>query len=211
MTVTTDERAALSDLFQALGPGAPTLLDGWTTADLLTHLLVRERRPDAAGGILLPALAKRTEKVMAQMLRTTPFPAMVAMFRSGPPLWSPWAIPVIGDRGNTVEFYVHHEDVLRAQANWQPRPSEQRREDALWRALKLMGRVLYRKSPVGVVLQSAGRDDAHVHRGNRSVTVVGLPSEIILHGFGRHSDVVRVVVQGDAADVDALAATQRGF
>lgn len=211
MTVTTDERAALSDLFQALGPDAPTLLDGWATADLLAHLLVRERRPDAAGGILLPALAKRTEKVMAQMLRTTPFPEMVATFRCGPPLWSPWAIPVLGDRANAVEFYVHHEDVRRAQPNWQPRPTEQLRDDALWRALKLTGRMLYRKSPVGVVLQSAGRDDAHVHRGGRSVTVVGLPSEIILHAFGRHPDVVRVVVQGDAADVDALAASPRGF
>ncbi|MEO5901157.1 MAG: TIGR03085 family metal-binding protein [Ilumatobacteraceae bacterium] len=211
MTVTTDERAALSDLFQALGPAAPTLLEGWATADLLAHLLVRERRPDAAGGILLPALAKRTERVMAQMLRTTPFPVMVTTFRSGPPLWSPWAIPVLGDRGNAVEFYVHHEDVRRAQPNWQPRPSEQPREDALWRALKLMGRVLYRKSPVGVVLQSTGRDDVQAHRGTRSVTVVGLPSEIILHAFGRHPDVVRVVVQGDAADVDALASSPRGF
>jgi uncharacterized protein (TIGR03085 family) len=145
MTVTSDERAALSDLFDALGPDAPTLLEGWLTGDLLAHLLVRERRPDAAGGILVPFLAARTERVMAEIRRSTSFPDMVKTFRAGPPKWSPWAIPVIGDRGNTVEFYVHHEDVRRAQPDWEPRPDNPEIEDALWRVLKVMGKVLYRK------------------------------------------------------------------
>jgi uncharacterized protein (TIGR03085 family) len=211
MTIAADERAALCDLFDALGPDAPTLLAGWTTGDLLAHLLVRERRPDAAGGILFPFLAARTERVMAAIRTATPFTEMVATFRAGPPLWSPFAIPFVGDRGNTVEFYVHHEDVRRAQPDWQPRPDDQRREDALWRVLRVMGRVLYRKSTVGVVLRSAGREDVRIHRGAPSVAVVGLPSEIILHAYGRDDDVVRVVVTGDPADVAALASSPRGL
>ncbi len=211
MTLAADERAALSDLFEELGPDAPTLLDGWTTGDLLAHLLVRERRPDAAGGIVLPALGARTERVMAGIRRSTPFTAMVAMLRAGPPLWSPFAIPVLGDRANSVEFYVHHEDVRRAQQDWSPRPDDTRREDTLWRALRVMGRILYRKSPVGVVLRSAGREDVRVHRGEPSVTVVGLGSEIILHAYGRRDDVVRVVLQGDPPDVGALRTSTRGM
>ena len=46
------ERAAMCDTFEAVGPDAPTLCDGWLTADLAAHLIVREHRPDAMPGIL---------------------------------------------------------------------------------------------------------------------------------------------------------------
>jgi len=36
------ERMALCDLFVELGSDAPTLCAGWLTADLATHLVVRE-------------------------------------------------------------------------------------------------------------------------------------------------------------------------
>ena len=58
------ERRELSDLFEELGPDAPTLCEGWTTEDLAAHLVVRERHPTAAGGILIPALEQRTEQFM---------------------------------------------------------------------------------------------------------------------------------------------------
>ena len=45
MTLARTERAALADLLVELGPNEPTLCQGWTTADLLVHLQVRERRP----------------------------------------------------------------------------------------------------------------------------------------------------------------------
>ena len=48
------ERTALCDLFLAVGPDAPTLAGEWTTRDLAAHLVVRERRPDAAAGDRLP-------------------------------------------------------------------------------------------------------------------------------------------------------------
>src|SRR5690349_11008507 len=47
------ERAALCDLLVTVGPDAPTLCEGWTTRDLAAHLAVRDRRPDAAAGIVL--------------------------------------------------------------------------------------------------------------------------------------------------------------
>ena len=45
------ERAQLCDLFEELGPGAPTLLAPWTTRDLAGHLVLRERDYLAGPGV----------------------------------------------------------------------------------------------------------------------------------------------------------------
>ena len=50
MNLAHTERAALADLFAALGPDQPTLCEGWDTQDLLIHLLIRERSPLGAVG-----------------------------------------------------------------------------------------------------------------------------------------------------------------
>jgi len=44
MTASIDvrERLELCDLLLELGPDAPTLCEGWTTADLAAHLVLRE-------------------------------------------------------------------------------------------------------------------------------------------------------------------------
>ena len=65
MTLAQTERAALADLFTELGPDQPTLCEGWDTGDLLAHLLVRERRMDAAAGVVIKPLAGWTAKVSA--------------------------------------------------------------------------------------------------------------------------------------------------
>lgn len=41
MSLATTERSAICDAFLAAGPDRPTLCAGWTTRDLLAHLLVR--------------------------------------------------------------------------------------------------------------------------------------------------------------------------
>ena len=56
------ERQALCDTLLEIGPDAPTLCDPWLTRDLAAHLVIRERRPDAALGISVPALAGHTER-----------------------------------------------------------------------------------------------------------------------------------------------------
>jgi uncharacterized protein (TIGR03085 family) len=210
MSFTANERAGICDSFASLGPDVPTLCEGWTTRDLLAHLLVRERRPDAAGGILIGALAKRTERVMADVARA-PYEDMIAQFRNGPPLWSPFALPLLGDKANLAEFFVHHEDILRAQPGWTTADRRQVGDAELGGLLKMMGRVLYRKSPVGVVLRSAGQPDIVAKKGTPSVVVVGEPTEIVLHGYGRTSDKLALVVTGDPTDVTAFEASPRGI
>jgi uncharacterized protein (TIGR03085 family) len=209
VTITANERAEMSDLFEELGPDQPTLCEGWNTRDLLAHLLVRERRQDAAAGIVVPFLRKHAEQVQASVA-AEPWEKNIKTFREGPPIWSPWAFPVLGDRFNIAEFFIHHEDIRRAQPDWAPREGDAARDDALWRPLTLMGRMLFRKSPVGVTLRSAGRDDIVVKRGEPGVILVGLPGEIVIHAYGRPLDKVRLVVQGDPNDVDAFEASQRG-
>jgi uncharacterized protein (TIGR03085 family) len=210
MNFTASERSGMCDSFTEVGPDAPTMCAGWTTRDLLAHLLVRERRLDASGGILIPALAKRTGRVMAEVA-AAPYEAMIDQFRGGPPLWSPFALPLLGDKANLAEFFVHHEDILRAQPGWTIADRRRVGDTELAGLLKMMGRMLYRKSPVGVVLRSPGRPDIVAKKGSAGVTVVGDPTEIVLHGYGRQSAKLDLEVIGDVADVAAFEASPRGI
>ncbi|MEP7045084.1 MAG: TIGR03085 family metal-binding protein [Ilumatobacteraceae bacterium] len=210
MSLTTTERAELCDSFEEFGPDAPTLCEGWTTRDLLAHLLVRERRPDGAAGMFVPFLRKHAADV-TKSFADQPWEDMIKLFREGPPMLSVWAIPVVGDKANLGEFFIHHEDVRRAADVWAPRDGNEARDEALWKPLKLMGRVLFRKSPVGVTLRSAGREDIVAKKAESGVILVGLPGEIVIHASGRPLDKVRLVVQGDPADIEAFEASPRGM
>ncbi|MGH3920967.1 MAG: TIGR03085 family metal-binding protein [Pseudonocardiaceae bacterium] len=208
MTLAASERHELCDLMDQVGPDAPTLCEGWTTRDLAAHLVVREHRPDAAGGILLPPLARYTTRVQSSIAQR-PWPALVDLIRSGPPWWSPYSVPGLGDKINTMEFFVHHEDVRRAAAGWEPRPADAPRAGVLWGLLRRGARVLYRNSPVGVVLRTPDGSQRCARRGERSVTVVGSPEELTLHAFGR--DQVIVEIEGDQVDVAGFRSSQRGL
>ena len=67
------ERAALVATMREVGPERSTLCGDWTTRDLAAHLVIRERRLDAAPGILIPKFADYTERVQSQLMspRTT--------------------------------------------------------------------------------------------------------------------------------------------
>src|SRR6266540_3984255 len=152
MGVAKDERSALCDLFDELGPDEPTLCGGWLTRDLAAHLVLRERRPDAAAGILFPPLAGYTKRVQ-DSLAAKPWPELVDLVRSGPPVYWPTAIGALDEALNTAEFFVHHEDARRGQPGWAPRPPDAKRDKALWTVLGRSGRMLLRRSPVGVSMQ----------------------------------------------------------
>ena len=129
MTLARSERAALSDRLDRTDPDQPTLCEGWTARDLLAHLLVRERQPWAAGGIVIPFLAPLTAHAM-RGYADTPWEQMVEELRSGPPAWSPSRIGRIDEASNGAEFFVHHEDVRRADGRG-PRTNEPAMDEAL--------------------------------------------------------------------------------
>ncbi|WP_243793140.1 TIGR03085 family metal-binding protein [Saccharopolyspora gloriosae] len=208
MGVANDERRELCDLFDRVGPDAPTLCGEWKTKDLAVHLVLRERRPDALVGKVVKALAERGDKV-EQGLREQPWPELIATVRGGAPKWNPLAIGAVDETVNTAEFFVHHEDVRRAQPGWQPRPSEPEREEALWKSLSRVAKVFYGRSPVGVVLRRPDGTEIAAKRGPRTVRISGEPSELLLHAFGRRQ--VRVDIDGNEADVLAVEDLRRSF
>jgi uncharacterized protein (TIGR03085 family) len=208
MGIAIDERRALSDLFDALGPDVPTLCDGWTARDLAAHLVLRDRRPDAAAGIAIKPLAARTERIQGT-IAARPWAELVDQVRTGPPAWSPFRLPGLADLVNGAEYFVHHEDVRRGQPDWQPRPPDARRDDAVWRAVRMTGRLAYRRSPVGVVLRRPDGQELAAHRGPDTVAVVGEPGELLLHMFGR--DAVRVSFDGDQRSIAIVQGLDRAF
>jgi uncharacterized protein (TIGR03085 family) len=208
MGVASDERQQLCDLFERIGPDAPTLCEGWKTKDLAVHLVVRERRPDALAGRLVKSLAQRGERIEAE-LREQSWPELIDLVRQGPPKWNPLGIGPVDEVVNTAEFYVHHEDVRRAQPDWQPRPSDPEREEALWKALGKIAKVFYGRSPVGVVLRRPDGTEIAAKRGPRTVRILGEPSELVLHAFSRRG--AKVTFDGNDADVLAVEDLRRSL
>jgi uncharacterized protein (TIGR03085 family) len=165
-----EERALLCDALLAAGAGARTECEGWTAADLAAHLVVREGRPDTLPGIALRPLAFYTERARRRTVRKVPFETLVNRIRQGPPKWSPFALPGMDKIANGVEFFVHHEDVLRAQPDHIPRSLSPALEDLLWRRIKI-ARFALRKVPVEVTLIRPDGRSARVSGGRRSRSV----------------------------------------
>ncbi|MFE2098117.1 MULTISPECIES: TIGR03085 family metal-binding protein [unclassified Streptomyces] len=189
------ERLLLADLLETTGPEAPTLCEGWLTRDLAAHVVVRERRPDAAGGTLIKQLAPRLEKVMAEYA-AKPYEELIQLIRTGPPRFSPFQLKQIDEAANIVEFYVHTEDVRRAQPDWTPRELDPVFQESLWSRLERTSRLLGRGVPTGLVLRRPDGQTAVAHRGAPVVTVTGEPAELLMFAFGRQS-AAKVELDGD--------------
>ncbi|MFF2136159.1 TIGR03085 family metal-binding protein [Streptomyces sp. NPDC058193] len=194
------ERLLLADLLEAAGPEAQTLCNGWKTRDLAAHVVVRERRADAAGGLLLSALKNRLERVQAEFA-AKPYEELIQLIRTGPPRMSPFGLKQLDEAANTVEFYIHAEDVRRAQADWSQRDLDPVFADVLWSRTEKTARMMGRRSPVGLVLRRPDGQTAVAHKGTPVVTVTGEPGELLLFAAGRQ-DAARVELDGDK---DALA------
>jgi len=196
------ERETLCDLFVERGPDAPTLCEGWLTRDLAAHLVVRERRPDSGPGLVWPRLAAYTDKVRRRTRDRTQWEALVEMVRRGPPmLLRPFDGPM-----NTVEFFIHIEDVRRAQDGWQPRAIPPALADTLWARVGPGG--MAKRVPATVVITSPGRADKRSGTGP-TLTLVGDPGELTMFGAGRQA-AANVEISGDVALAAQLRAAALG-
>lgn len=204
------ERNELCKLFDELGPDAPTLCGGWRTVDLAAHLVVRERRPDAAPGVLVKPLASYTEKVQ-QRIAQGPWAEIVERIRSGPPRLSPWRIDAVDRLVNTIEFFVHHEDVRRANGRG-PRTTELAMDEALWRNVSQAPWFLARRlRGAGLELRwAATARTVRARRGEPTVHMTGPPGELLLYLFGRQR-AAEVDIVGPAEAVEALGRARFGI
>jgi uncharacterized protein (TIGR03085 family) len=217
MTYAQDERAALAALLHETGPDRPTLCAGWQTRDLVAHLVLRERRPDAAAGVMGGPLAGYTARIQRLYQERYSYPALIAMFQAGPPSLSPFAIPGADEAANTVEYFVHHEDVRRAVPGWTERELPADLEQALWKRLK-GARLFLRGAPTGLALvREAGRAPGDVIEAKAQkpaaglaprVAVIGTPAELTMWSTGRVS-AAHVRLDGPQDAVAKLDAWRR--
>ncbi len=224
MGYSRDQRLALCDTLAEAGPDAPTLCAGWTALNLAAHLVLREHRLDAGAGIPGGPLAGHTARVQDRLPSRRSFPELVETIRNGPPRLSPWAIPALDERANTVEFFVHNEDVRRAAPDWKPREISPGLSDTLWARLRV-AKLTMRKIPLGI--EFARNDDAAgatggaggtgpggageapdfrmtIRRGTPVVTVIGPPAELTLWAMGRTA-AAKVQLDGTEAAVKILS------
>ena len=202
VTYSRDERLALAALLDQTGPDAPTLCAGWQTRDLAAHVVLRERRPDAGVGLLGGPLAGYTARLQRQYLDRYSYPELIERFKDGPPRLSPFAIGRFDETVNTVEYFVHHEDVRRAAEGWTERELPTGLSDELWKRLK-GSRLFLRSAPTGIAFARADASAGVANSGvagtgvagtataiigknaTPSVTVTGTPAELTLWSMGR--------------------------
>jgi uncharacterized protein (TIGR03085 family) len=189
------ERRELCDLLDSLGPDAPTLCAGWTTADLAAHLVLREhfRRWGA-------------ERLSAEKAKG--LPALIDRLRGGPPL-VPWRVPGARTLLNGAEYFIHHEDIRRA--NGLGRRTDRPDLDALsWRMVGFTGRRLARQArPHGLEIRRP--DGMHRQFGSTGGAVLsGEPSELLLYLSGRRENA-QVSLEGSPEAVAAIQGARTGL
>ncbi|QXT64101.1 TIGR03085 family metal-binding protein [Tessaracoccus palaemonis] len=202
MTLARRQRAALADLLEELGPFAPTECAGWQTQDLAAHLYVREHKLGALPGIGSEKFAPKTERIQRETLHELGYPALVEAIRT-----PGWIMFPVDNLVNSGEYFMHHEDVLRANGRVQVlKPGEQR---DLWPMTKVLARKTNMQFKGHVRLQRTDTGEvAQLGRGPKPLTIAGLPSEILLHLSGRKADVA---ITGEPAVVEAWQKAIKGL
>ncbi|MEV4901294.1 maleylpyruvate isomerase family mycothiol-dependent enzyme [Citricoccus sp. NPDC055426] len=217
---TAASRDALVEALLAAGPGQPTLCAGWNTEHLAAHIVLRENSPLVAG-LVLPQLARSLErKTMAlgdSAAAPQAYQRLMDRVAAGPrppgPLRGDSRAARIVDQvsgrlkvarparraaqaANLLEFFVHTEDVRRAQHRWAPRHLADDYADALFTEFVRRARLMYRSEQTGIVLaRSTGQRVVARPAGQDgpSQTIAGPAGELVLHGFGRREHALVLV------------------
>jgi uncharacterized protein (TIGR03085 family) len=110
---------------------------------------------------------------------------------------------------NLNEWFVHHEDVRRANG-LPPRTDRPELDAALWDLAGRTARMAVRGvEDAGVEVDAPGHGQRILKKGEPKVTITGGPQELILYVNGRR-DAAQVEIAGDQAALDALAAARLG-
>ena len=109
------------------------------------------------------------------------------------------------------EFFVHHEDLRRANGRG-PRALGRAMDEALWRNVSRAPWLLARRlRGAGLELQRAGTGRTiRARRGEPTARITGPPGELLLYLFG-WTGAAQVQVTGPAAAADAVQRTRFGM
>ncbi len=183
------ERRELCDLLVELGPDAPTLCEGWTTLDLAAHLVLREHFKRWTDD----RMAAEKDKGLADIVKR---------LRAGAPV-VPWRVPKLRGLMNGTEYFIHYEDVRRANGLG-PRTERPDLEPLAWRMTGLTGRRLARQiRPHGLELRRP-QGDVRRYGASDAAVLNGEATELLLFLSGRRA-TAEVVLEGAT---EALAAVR---
>jgi uncharacterized protein (TIGR03085 family) len=203
---TAASRDALVEALLAAGPGQPTLCEGWQTQHLAAHVVLREGSPLVAGLVVKPLqsrLERRTMELGDAAATPEAYQELVARIAVGPPagrlgarVRHLTAVRRAAQAANLLEFYVHTEDVRRAQHRWAPRRLAEEYADALFTELARSARLHYRSEDTGIVLARSTGQRVVARKpgpGESAQTISGPAGELVLHAFGRRGNALVVV------------------
>ena len=92
---------------------------------------------------------------------------------------------------NTVEYFVHHEDLRRAQPDWSPRLLTPEDETALWsrlgyfRTATLVSTTIFHRPPEAGRLEVPGQPPLLLTRNGQGTVVQGPVGEVVMWLNGR--------------------------
>lgn len=182
------ERRALVSTLRAVGPNAPTLVDGWSTHDLAAHLAATEQLhgvPTFLGRTLVARRGLRLNDTFA--------PVMALDLRRCRRRGYDWALQrlerpiprVLCARGvlpvSVFEVFVHHEDVTRANGLRRDGPVADLVPSIEW--LLRYHRRLLGDLAVRVVFPDG--TEVGGGREGETVTISGSPAEVMMWLAGR--------------------------
>ncbi|WGH91234.1 TIGR03085 family metal-binding protein [Auritidibacter ignavus] len=205
-------RDALVSALLAAGPDQPTLCEGWQTQHLVAHLHLRESSPLAAGLLFAPLSEKLHERTMElgdQCTSVAEYHRLVEQFARGPkPGQKPstarkvattfrrtFAGKRLAEVSNLLEFFVHTEDIRRAQNRWAPRKLAQDYASALFEQLSHTAKWQYKKSSVGVALVRSNGERIVAKNGSEFTYITGPAGELVMHAFGRTDHALVLIDQ----------------
>jgi uncharacterized protein (TIGR03085 family) len=149
-------------------------------------------------------------RTTTQGARARDFTGLVATIRSGPPPGF-FRLGWVRRFPNLNEFFVHHEDVRRANGRG-PRTHEIALDEALWRNVSQAPWFLARRlRGAGLELRwAATARTVRARRGEPTVHMTGPPGELLLYLFGRQR-AAEVDIVGPAEAVEALGRARFGI
>lgn len=193
------ERRLVCDTLDEVGPDAPTLCAGWNAHRLVAHLHAREASPLLAA---TAPIARLSDRVAARIAHRTGFSRLVDEVRAGPPRILSHRLSRLEAHVNTLEFYIHHEDLRRAAPSWEPRVLPSWAEDKIWVRVGGLARFRSRGNRGAIAFERLDTGQRSGSGEDADIVVRGLPSELALHASGR-GRVSRVEVRGAASAVAA--------
>jgi len=207
------ERTALLRTLRDVGPDAPTLCSDWTASDLAAHLVASERY----GGLPMVAAYELRSVLPASLVRrgmrslqtigdrelrkakAAGWDGLLGRLAFGPP--AAYRLAMIAPI-RLVEEWVHHEDILRANAS-PLRTSSPQLDEALWQAgllLTKFAEFLPGREGLEIVLP----DGRSRRLGDKCrVRLEGAPGEVLLFLAGR-TTATHVTITGDDEAIKAL-------